>query len=1024
MRNDLPLVSVIIPTRNCGTTIEKCLRSVQAQTYPNIEIIVVDNGSTDGTVKIACQFARVLECGPERSAQINHGARSSGGTYLYRIDGDFTLEPGVVAAAVELLQKGEVDAIAVPNRSEGGSFWARVRALERDTYLDDPLVVAARFWKRSAFEQAGGFDESLVSCEDYDLHNRLLARGCRMGRITAGEVHLGEPSSLWSYAVKSFYYGPSAWRYLRKYPQRASRQLFPLRAAYLRHWQTLVRHPALLLGLVILKLVQYSAALVGLVIQGLGLADDRGRLAPNAIVSLVIVLVALWGLEGWLTRLGVEFRAGAGLLLYAVGVALWQIVGNSRARRQKLPLPTVLPGVALAFSPLLLSLIIGMPGVGNTAQETGRFLLSGSLATFFAWLTFLAQPRLGGRIGRIGPALLVAIGVAVFAGLFSARALAALRAYSVNAHDLALYDQALWLSTHGESNRAWTDLLYSSMYGQSMLLRSPAPALALFLPFYALGLGRPALLLISQILATALAAVALFRLARDAIGRGPAALMAVAFLFYFVTLRLGAGNFHITVFAMPAILFALDAHRRGRTAMYYTLLLLAMSCGADVAFSVAALGIYLWLFRRDPRTGLVSLGLGVGWFWIADTVLIPFLGGTSGQLLAPYLAPEGVTLLEHAAGQIVQPEGLRYVASLLVPLGGLPLLGVPSLLAALPRLVLNLLADSPLYLDLHGRYDVTTVPFLFFAAIQGLRWLAATAKARGWAPPQSAGAVLVLTGCTVTAAFLAPNVAQDLRTLQTTQHHRIGNDILEQIPDRASVATQNPYAVPLAHRDQLTILPQVEDADFILLDLFHPNREPDSAGYQETLLRAFHSPAYGLRASSNGYLLFERGLTPDGNLQAAVLATDTDIQYPRTVELSATVAYRGFGLSTTEVRPGEPFFISHYWEGLAPVRKPYLLFTAYPGAHRFEAIAHGLFPVSNWQPGDIVQHEQMIALPRLPDGDAYELVVGLWFDEGEPVLRSAEQLLGNDVIRVATIAARSGRLEITPWTPADLDDGQ
>jgi hypothetical protein len=40
------------------------------------------------------------------------------------------------------------------------------------------------------------------------------------------------------------------------------------------------------------------------------------------------------------------------------------------------------------------------------------------------------------------------------------------------------------------------------------------------------------------------------------------------------------------------------------------------------------------------------------------------------------------------------------------------------------------------------------------------------------------------------------------------------------------------------------------------------------------------------------------------------------------------------------------------------------------------------------------------------------------------VLRSAEQLLGNDVIRVATIAARSGRLEITPWTPADLDDGQ
>jgi glycosyltransferase involved in cell wall biosynthesis len=51
-----PLVSVIIPTKNSAKTIEKCLKSVKDQTYKNIEIIVVDNFSTDGTYEIAKKY--------------------------------------------------------------------------------------------------------------------------------------------------------------------------------------------------------------------------------------------------------------------------------------------------------------------------------------------------------------------------------------------------------------------------------------------------------------------------------------------------------------------------------------------------------------------------------------------------------------------------------------------------------------------------------------------------------------------------------------------------------------------------------------------------------------------------------------------------------------------------------------------------------------------------------------------------------------------------------------------------------
>jgi uncharacterized membrane protein len=1019
-----PLVSVIVPTHNCAATIERCLRSVQAQTYPNIEIIVVDNSSDDGTAQAAAEYAQVLQAGPERSAQVNYGARHARGTYLYRIDGDFELDPGVIAACVEAIERDDLDAIAVPNRSKGESYWAQVRALERDPYLDDPLIVAARFWKRSVFEAVGGFDESLVACEDYDLHNRLLSQGYKVGilslskegRVAPTEIHLGETNSLWAYAEQSFYYGPSVLRYLRKHPQRGARQMFPLRAAYIRHWQMLSLHPHLLPGLFVLKTVQYTAAAAGILAQGLGSANDRGRLVPNAVAALVLVLIALWGGTDLLSGLGIRMSAIANLVVLVGGIALWQIIGRCRARRQGLPLSMVLPSVALAFSPLLITFFIGTPEDGDVAPDSWLYLSSLALAIWAGWLTYLAEPKMGGRLGRVGPTMLVVAGVVIFVIVFSLHAFALLRTFSLGAYDLALYDQALWISAHRQNGVApLSNMLYTSIYGKSIFASNAAPAVLLFLPVYVLDIGGPAPLLISQSVAAGLAAIALYCLASDDIGRLPAALIAVAYLIYFVTLRISAGSFHVIAFAVPLILFALDAYRRHCYAIYYVLVALALVCGVDAGMAVAALGLYLVLFRQDRQQGFTTLGLGLIWTWVALTAFVPFFGGTTDQVLAPYGSLKGVSFLAHVARSVIRSDALRYVGSLLVPLGFMPVLGAPLLLPALPRLLLNLLADSPRYISLYGWYEFTITPFLFVAAIRGVKWVGTTAKAHGWAPPRLAASVLILACCLVMAAFLGPDIVQDFRSLRVTTHHQRGYEILGQIPENASVAAQSPFGIPLAHRRQLTILPQVKDADFILFDVFHPNREPRPETYQEALQRAFHNPSYGLRIADNGYLLFERGLDPDNNLDVLALVAEPEIGYTRAVELSAIVAYRGFDLSATHVGPGEVFYVTHYWESLAPTPKPYLLFTAYPGARRFEKIAFGLFPVNDWQPGDIVRHEQAITLPKLPDGNEYEIVVGLWYDEGEPALRRPEQLLGNDVIRIATIAARDGRYEIRPW---------
>ena len=87
-----PLVSVL--TRDAGRTIETCLRSIRAQTWPALELIVVDNGSTDATWAVARRHADlVLRGGPERSAQRNLGIDHAAGEWVYYVDADMELAP-------------------------------------------------------------------------------------------------------------------------------------------------------------------------------------------------------------------------------------------------------------------------------------------------------------------------------------------------------------------------------------------------------------------------------------------------------------------------------------------------------------------------------------------------------------------------------------------------------------------------------------------------------------------------------------------------------------------------------------------------------------------------------------------------------------------------------------------------------------------------------------------------------------------------------------------------------------------
>jgi glycosyltransferase involved in cell wall biosynthesis len=260
-----PLVSVIVPTLNSQKYLLRCLKSIQQQTYRNIEIIVVDNYSSDGTLTVAQEHADIIiRRGPERSSQVNFGVKKSSGKYIYRVDSDFVLEQDVIELAVTKCEKEDFDAVCIQNFSDPTiSYWSKVRKLERDCYADDDLHIAAGFLKKSVFEAINGYDEDLVAGEDYDIHNRLMKGGYRIARINAVELHLGEPRSLQDIARKHYYYGKTLVAFVNKNQDKASNQLSPLRPAFAKSWRKFLKQPDVTIGFFIYQFVRYFSAGAG-----------------------------------------------------------------------------------------------------------------------------------------------------------------------------------------------------------------------------------------------------------------------------------------------------------------------------------------------------------------------------------------------------------------------------------------------------------------------------------------------------------------------------------------------------------------------------------------------------------------------------------------------------------------------------------------------------------------------------------------------------------------------------------------
>jgi glycosyltransferase involved in cell wall biosynthesis len=195
-----PLVSVVIPCYNQARYLGEAIQSVLAQTYQPVEVVVIDDGSTDDTYQVASSFARVfcIRTGNQGlSAARNVGIRTSHGTCVVFLDADDRLLDGALEAGVDALRRrpevafvfGSFRCIAAngaplpaepsPRDELNHAVGERKRNYAGDDHYC-PLMQgnyigmhATVMYRRSVLEKCRGFNETLAACEDYDLYLRV-----------------------------------------------------------------------------------------------------------------------------------------------------------------------------------------------------------------------------------------------------------------------------------------------------------------------------------------------------------------------------------------------------------------------------------------------------------------------------------------------------------------------------------------------------------------------------------------------------------------------------------------------------------------------------------------------------------------------------------------------------------------------------------------------------------------------------------------------------------------------------------
>ncbi len=211
-------ISIIIPTLNEEKYLPLCLNSISSIDYARdlIEIIVVDNGSTDQTQSIAHSYGAKVFCDDSKnvSGLRNLGASHSTGTILAFVDADCIVSKDWLSNSQMYFDKNDIAAWGSPPLVPNDSTWVQqtwylVRKKDKIVKSVDWLESMNLFVRKNTFNSIGGFNETLVTCEDVDFCYRLQKHGDIISDNRIKVTHLGEAKTVREFFKKELWRGRS-----------------------------------------------------------------------------------------------------------------------------------------------------------------------------------------------------------------------------------------------------------------------------------------------------------------------------------------------------------------------------------------------------------------------------------------------------------------------------------------------------------------------------------------------------------------------------------------------------------------------------------------------------------------------------------------------------------------------------------------------------------------------------------------------------------------------------------------------
>lgn len=213
-------ISVIIPVYNNADKIQKCLASVFNQTYKNLEVIVVDDGSTDNLLLALtnCQNRLTILHQENKGAPAarNYGFKISSGELVIFLDADIVMKPQMIEKLYLALKTDESAAFAYSSFHFG---WKKFKLwpFDYERLKKLPYIHTSALIRREAFP---GFDESLKKFQDWDLFLTIAERGGRGVFVPEVLFKMASGGTMSSWFPKIFFKLPFKTKSIRKQIER------------------------------------------------------------------------------------------------------------------------------------------------------------------------------------------------------------------------------------------------------------------------------------------------------------------------------------------------------------------------------------------------------------------------------------------------------------------------------------------------------------------------------------------------------------------------------------------------------------------------------------------------------------------------------------------------------------------------------------------------------------------------------------------------------------------------------------